>query len=309
MDNICTDTDLDYEPNRAECLGCYLSEYGIEVESGTLDGNYISGLREVAKAVFVVGTRLANLLRACGITDVSPHEAFRRIFGSVSFVYLNAGTRASGLTRGQTIEIPEELFNSLRDTSADDSSVQDLQLLIAHELGHVFQNRLGAYPDGTRAICYSPINERPYHVGGENDCNGFFVPIPNGTPINAVYYIVSTGSYWNGDTVDDGSWRSQGTYREGEFGVRQVNGIWVRPARTYIPNYGGFAETNPNLLELYFHNENRRDDPDPTEGFSDTLAIYLRYGEARLIEVLGNDPRAEFFQHNMCRWLRQLFGA
>jgi hypothetical protein len=80
----------------------------------------------------------------------------------------------------------------------------------------------------------------------------------------------------------------------------------VRAPRTYIPNNTGIDQT---VQELYFYNENRPDDRHPTEGFSDTFATFMRYGEERLLQVLVNNPRVEFFQNNMCRWLRQLFNS
>ena len=94
-----------------------------------------------------------------------------------------------------------------------------------------------------------------------------------------------------------------------------VSPIYIRdPAFTYRPNYAEDTvdslqvedrEGNPFTFSNLYRNETRNIDPSPLEGFADTFLTYVRSsgGSNTFPE---DEPRRQFFDENLCRWLSSL---
>jgi hypothetical protein len=153
-----------------------LRDFGVTVGSASTDEFSVENLQTLNTTVENVGIFLANHANELGY-DLTPEEAFQAVLGDVQFVFdneLQEREGQPGLTQGQIISLGEGAFYS-PDT-----------LIPAHELGHIFQNRLGRTKGGEKLAVQITDGDKvvpPYEIGEE-------------TPIVSALYVYKTGGEW-----------------------------------------------------------------------------------------------------------------
>jgi hypothetical protein len=271
-----------------------LRDFGVTVGNNPLAEGAFSDkqLQTLNMTVEQVSTYIAGQAAAAGY-DLTPEEAFQIVFGNVEFISDPMLDEQLGKTEGQTIR--------LRPSALD---IVDT-LVPAHELAHIFQNRLGEtenkmFVQVTRFV--EIIDNEGNVIGIEEKPEDQAIEVPASTPIVAVHYVIETGGRWYPFGMP--IWEQDETGRLAQKRDEAGNLIWNIEPGTYIPaRYDDNlqARISEDLSNSLFFNERRRE-TNPTEGFADTLAILTMRGR----DLLFDDPRGKFFDEQMPYWIRSL---
>ncbi len=271
-----------------------LERYGVTV-NGNFHEDQLAVLRDTVETI------AEQLAEAYPCTPSStPTEMFRTVFGRVQFRYNSDPNATQGLTQMETdtglavVNLPASVFFAGTRVPA-------------HELGHVFHNRLGRTAENTTATLYVvevssgeethhevrvvypgdtlELNEQQEHVV-------YRIEVPENTPTVMALYLYYTG----------GEWYPFGVPRrdpEGRIVRNQTTGDIVYDVLpgTYEP-----GEYDPALSgrdrDRYFPNE--QGTQTPMEGFADTFAVYMMLGP----DVLLDDPRRVLFDQLLTSWVK-----
>jgi len=90
---------------------------------------------------------------------------------------------------------------------------------------------------------------------------------------------------------------------------RTPDAVYVRKPATYLPRYSAeLREEEYRRVRGQFSNEEgfSTESSAPIEGFADTFKIIITQDYNSLPE---EEPRRQFFENNMCQWIRQLIGG
>src|SRR5690606_24049876 len=142
----------------------------------------MENLQTLNTTVENVGIFLANHANELGY-DLTPEEAFQAVLGDVQFIFDNElpeRVGQLGLTQGQIISLADSAFYI--DT-----------LIPAHELAHVFQNRLGE-TENKMFVQVTMLDEimddEGNVIGIEEKPEDQPIEVPAGIPIVAVHYLI-----------------------------------------------------------------------------------------------------------------------
>ncbi len=232
----------------------------------------------------------------------TPIEMFRTVFGRVQFQFDPNPNANEGLTQMETddglaiVNLPASVF--FTNTRVP-----------AHELGHVFHNRLGRTAEDTTAILYvveMSIGQETRHevrvaypdetltINERRENVVYQITVPENTPTVIALYLYYTGSEWFpfGVPRRDTQGRIVRNQTTGEIVYDILPG-------TYEPN--GYDQTlqRNNLVQDYFLNEQRAAKT-PMEGFADTFAVYMMLGG----DALFADSRRLLFDENLMAWVQ-----
>jgi hypothetical protein len=296
---------------REQCLlNEILQRYGISIDESLF---YPDQLRRILAALDTVGSRLTEILAKClGDSDSSlsivedflpvdetsrltiQQRVFRAVFPDFKTISYDTSLDYALTTGNSLVTLSSSTFNPFDYTETK----AEIERIIIHEIGHVFQNSFGTVPidqiesvtilraEGAIELLITPPELYTPRTASLRDgeplesatglVTAEFTPTGGGPiPWLSIEYLAVTAGAWNGKTP----------FTAGPYAPTTNRRLFLNEGRLFAPAY-------------------------PKEGFSDAFSAFMQLGSSvPENEFPTDDSRRIFFEENMCDWIMTLIST